>query len=740
MKKQLLIGSALLAAVSVYSQSSRKISPSGVTNMSEKLAQRFAVLNNPIESNPTMSAKVGPAQQNENVEVTSAADVNNLSAVAAPTVQWKAIGGTSNIYGMLVSSSKPLQYNWNVNAVSIVHRKGSTYQASPIGDSNSGSIVAHISTNWGATWDSTCIYTNITNALARYPQGGIYSASGNSNINNAYIVGMGPTTHTTAGQGWTGNFYASKQLGAANYNNAASTAPGAMQFISNTPPYNPGLAKHDFSRYSFTSTDDGLVRSIAGRYDGKDGQGQPTGFRGAAIVKGTFNAGTFTWTSDTIIPATIQSTLASNNIWGQPIMAWNQAGTHGYVVFIGADNTYSANNNTPNKGWQPIVYKTTNSGASWAKIPGIDFTAPAMSVVTDYCYPVNTNTALVIPFFNVGESYDAVVDASNRLHIVSTVVGTARNHNDSLGYTFNFGAQGYSWGHTPGFRPYLYDFVGDGTAAWKVIVVDSLSSEGPGATSTAAGYTANPWDPDPNNSNQKVTSDCRIQVGRDKTGEHIIYSWAESDTNFTNAQEKWNSLPNIKARMLLTTAGGSTVMTMSSTEINVTRPNPAVPPTYTSNPNVSNRAMFHYMSPVGDFEACTSPTTTIIRMPFTVSNSNPYAQLTENRLWYSTARLEFLGSTCPVGVQQNLAYNVNGIEIYPNPAHSNATISVDLKEKGKVSVNVYNTVGQLVNSSSYEGQFGVNNSTLNLDNLSAGLYIVNVKVGNTVSTKKLIVE
>lgn len=739
MKKQLLIGSALLAAVTVYSQSGRKTSPAGITNMSEKLAQRFAVLNNPTESNPTMGAKTGPAQLDNGVEVTSAADVNNLSAVAAPTVQWRAIGGTMNIFGMLVSASKPLQYNWKLNAVSIVTRKGSTYQASPTGDSNSGSIIARISQNWGATWDSTCIYTNITNALARYPQGGIYNPVGNSNINNAYVVGMGPSTHTTTGVGWTGNWYASKQLGTANYNNAASTAPGAMQFIANTPPYNPGLAKHDFSRYSFTSTDDGLVRSIGGRYDGKDGQGQPTGFRGAAIVKGSFNAGTFTWTSDTIIPATIQSTLASNNIFGQPIMAWNQAGTTGYVVFIGADNTYSANNNTPNKGWQPIVYKTTNSGSSWAKIPGIDFTAPSMSVVTDFCYPVNTNTALVIPFFNVGESYDAVVDASDRLHIASTIVGTARNHNDSLGYTFNFGAAGYSWGHVPGFRPYLYDFVGDGTGPWKVVVVDSLSSEGPGAGSTAAGYTANPWDPDPNNSNAKVTSDCRIQLGRNKTGEYIIYSWAESDTNFTNAQEKWNSLPNIKARCMLT-APSSTMMTLSPTEINVTRPNPAVPPTYTSNPNVSNRAMFHYMSPVCEFVNCVGANTVQIRMPFTVSNSNPYAQLTENRLWYTTATLDFGGLTTCTGLQQALAYNVNGIEIYPNPAHANATIAVDLKEKGKVSVNVYNTVGQLVNSTSYEGQFGVNKSTLSLDNLSAGLYIVNVKVGNTVSTKKLIVE
>ncbi|MBK9285155.1 MAG: T9SS type A sorting domain-containing protein [Sphingobacteriaceae bacterium] len=732
MKKQLLLGTALLAAVTSYSQNSRaKAIITGEVNMSEKLASKYATVNNPHEPAAAHTAKQAPSQNGSNIEVTSAGD-ENMSAVAAPTVQWKAIAGSMNIYGVLVSNSKPLQYNDQLNAVSFVHRKGGTYTTLPF--STSGSIVMHLSQNWGSTWDSTCIWASDDGVMrARYPQGGIYNPAGNTNISNAYGVGMGPLTN---GSGWIGNFYASKQLGSANYNATAVTGNG-MQFAPNTPPYLPGLQKHDFSRYSFASTDDGLVRSIGGRYDATDGNGQPIGFRGAAVVKGTFVGGNVTWTSDTIIPATIQSSVSGNNLWGQPIMAWNEAGTIGYVVFIGSDATYSAQPNSPNRGWQPIVYKTTNSGGSWAKISGIDFTAPSMSVVTDYIASVNTNTALGIPFFNIGESYDAVVDANGKLHIASTIVGTARAHDDSLNYTFQFTPNGYGWGHTPGFRPYLYDFVGDGSAPWEVIVVDSLSSEGPGATSTSNGYTANPWDPDPANSNQKVSSDSRIQLSRDVSGQYIIYSWAESDTNFTNAQEKWNSLPNIKARCLLVSAGS---MTMSPTEINVTKPTPAVPGTFSVNANVSNRAMFHYMSTTALFANCVGSNTVQIKVPFSVTNSNPYSQLTENRHWVSAGTLEFGGLTTCTGIQQNLAYNVKNIEIFPNPAHSKATIAVDLEQSGNVNVSIFNTVGQLVQSSSFEGQFGVNKTDVSLENLSAGMYIVNVKVGNATSTKKLIIE
>ena len=75
-----------------------------------------------------------------------------------------------------------------------------------------GVIVANVSTNFGQTWDSTCIWANGTN-WGRYPQGGIYNPTGNTSLANAYVLGTGPTV---AGSTWSGVFYASKKLNVFN--------------------------------------------------------------------------------------------------------------------------------------------------------------------------------------------------------------------------------------------------------------------------------------------------------------------------------------------------------------------------------------------------------------------------------------------------------------------------------------------------------------------------------------------
>jgi hypothetical protein len=729
MKKQLLVGTALFAAIGAFSQSGyAKPKPAGVASTADKLASKYSAAYRADEPVAPVAAKTSPVN-GSNTEVTSVVNAENgVSAVLTPTVQWKAIAGTMNIYGMLVSQSKPLQYSDELNAVVMVHRKGTTYTTQP--NSNSGSIVAHITQNWGTTWDSTCIWTDANN-LARYPQGGIYNPPANTNINNAYVVGMGPVT-PNGGTGWIGDWYASKQLGSANYNNTASGTPGAQQFIANTPPFGPNQAKHDFSRYAFQSTDDGAVRSMAGRYLSVSG-GQPADFRGAAVVKGVFNAGVFNWVTDTLIPQTVTRTDSTKQLFGQPHQAWNEAGTIGYVMMIGARS--GAINN--NRGWQPIVYKTTNSGGSWALVNGIDFNSPAMSGVLDHIPAVSTNTNVTAPYFSWTEGFDMAVDAAGKLHIFSMVQGTPSQDRDSIAELyFPFTTEKYTWGHVPGNRPYLYDFVGDGTSAWTYMVVDSLSSEGPSSSSTGPGYADNPWDPDPSNSNAKVTSDSRIQCGRTPDGQFIVVTWAESDTNFTTGAKKWNTLPNLHARCIMT----GTTNVISPTEPVFTKPSTPVAPIYTVNSNVANRAMFHYQSRTVLGVAC--PNNTVqIKVPVTISNSSPYSQLVENRLWYSTATLEFTGLSCGnVGVTQSLAYNVNSIDVYPNPAHSNATVALNLKEEAPVTVYVYNMVGQVVKSASVAGASGENKIDLSLENLTTGMYMVKVKAGNTTSIKKIIVN
>lgn len=719
MKKQLLFGSALLAAVTAYSQNTGgKAKPSGVTNMAQKLAAKYSA--SAIE--PQGATKLNIPASTEVSSANTTAKETEVSNTTATSISWKAIAGSMNVYGQLVSQTRPLQYNDNVNAVSYVHRKSATYTGSPA--SNSGNIVAEISTNWGTTWDSTCIWADATHA-GRYPQGAIYNPLGNTAIANAYIVGSGPTVNGTT---WSGSFYASKQLNAFN----ATAGSGTLLAIGNAS-YASNQAQHGWSRMGFTSTDDGAVRSLALLEN--DLQGLST-VRGAAVVKGSFSAGVFNWTTDTLTPACITKTTGEKQIYSAPQMVWNEAGTIGYVVFIGAVSTATGSN----KGWQPIVYKTTNSGGTWAQISGIDFNNPAYNSIKSSIATVNTNTALEVPFFNVGEGFDCVVDANGKLHIGSTIVGTASTHQDSLAFTFSFTtsinpSDSYQWAHTPGNRPYLYDFTGDGTSAWSFRVVDSLSSEGPSSDPAGNGFPENAWD-NTGSGGVKVEMDSRIQLGRTPNGQFITYSWSESDSNVTNGSKKWNNLPNIKTRLLNASTGS-----LSATKINVSK---VAVGQGTNNPSVANRATLHYMSPTTGAAVLFTTASTYtaeIKTPFTVTNSNPYSQLTNNVTYYSSNTLAYAFGGAPVSIKDNASATsaINSM-IYPNPTKDNAVLAIDVKESSAITVSVYNLVGALVKTIDANVVVGANAVDLDLTNLTSGVYLVNVKIGNSVSTKKLIIE
>ena len=97
---------------------------------------------------------------------------------------------------------------------------------------------------------------------------------------------------------------------------------------------------------------------------------------------------------------------------------------------------------------------------------------------------------------------------------------------------------------------------------------------------------------------------------------------------------------------------------------------------------------------------------------------------------------------CVTGVKETaLSNSVAGLNFYPNPASTSATLDVQLTETSKLDVAILNTVGQTIYSTSVSGNVGSNKVELNLNNLSAGLYFYQVKVGNSKAiTKKFAVE
>ncbi len=440
-------------------------------------------------------------------------------------------------------------------------------------------------------------------------------------------------------------------------------------------------------------------------------------------------------------------------------MTWNEAGDVGYVWFIGARLGKTGRNS----GFQPIIFKTIDGGNSWTEMAGINFDdTVTFAPVLNYILSTNMTPTLTIPFFLSNEGIDAVVDRNNRLHIVSTVVGTFSDHPDSLGFTYqlNHGdGQVYRFGHRPGLRPYIYDFTETPTG-FNVTVIDSMSSEAPGETSGTNGYNDNPWDAAGGASGtDKVSSDARIQLSRTPDGKFIVYTFAESDTAFTNLQRKWNHVPNVKARMAEVGVESGTVaaqLTVYPTEVNITNP---VGQIGVQNELVG-RAQMYYSSPKCAVVSGTSTANGVaIGLPITVSNNSLMTKRDPNTHWYSSATLNFgkLDGTpvpdnqityptkpgaAPVNttsVAENSAFGAN-TSLYPNPAKNSAVLSISMSKTSQVQIDVMNTIGQIVKTVSTSANVGENNIAINLDGLASGVYMVNVKAGDAKTTKKLVIQ
>lgn len=732
MKNFLLCAGLLLTASPAVSQkkySSAK--PAGTANMAELLAQKYA-------AEPTSAyLKQQPQNHAASFEVPAGANVQEKSLSPSSTsVSWKKLSGSMNCYGQIVSGSKPLQYNARLNAVSYVHRKSTSYQPSPAVSANaeSGVIVTEISTDFGNTWDSTCIWSNATN-WGRYPQGAIYRSPMSTDIANAYFVGSGPVV---AGSNFTGNFYASKKLaapGSALYNNIADPTVNAQQFLSFTSPtYAVNQAPHSWSRYGFTSTEDGVVRSLGLLQKDNTTLGDAAKMRGVTIVKGSFNAGTFTWSQDSIIPSTILKTNGAKVLSSDVRMAFDTAGKTGYIMMLGAQS----NATLSNKGFQPIIYKTTDRGNTWASIPGLDFNSPSMTEVTRHLAGVKDgNDTIALPYFT---NYDLAVDSAGKLHIGAIICSGAVANNDSLNFIAQFTLSTspgfrYAWGHRTGLHPYLYDFISDGASPWAIKVVDSLTTEDPGAAPASSGFTVNPWDAT-GEGGTRINMDPRLQLGRTPNGKYITFSWTESDTSYIN--HKFNTIPNIKTRCI-SARGAVGSYSVSANKINVSKP---LAGQGVVNFSVSSRATLHYMSPTTGVETVltSGPTSTVdIFTPFTVTNNFTFEQLISQTNWYGNANLSYEFAPGTVGIKENSLHEMQ-IGLYPNPANDKATLSVYLNESSDVGVSIYNIVGQQAGNYKLKGNAGENIMNIDVNHLNTGIYFVKLQVKNSTITKKLVVE
>ncbi len=94
-----------------------------------------------------------------------------------------------------------------------------------------------------------------------------------------------------------------------------------------------------------------------------------------------------------------------------------------------------------------------------------------------------------------------------------------------------------------------------------------------------------------------------------------------------------------------------------------------------------------------------------------------------------------------VGVEGYTPHELFHMQVFPNPATTTANVRYALKDGGNVRISLYNTLGQevqtMVNQTQSTGDY---TTTINVNDLKKGIYLIRMEVGGQAQTEKLTVQ
>jgi hypothetical protein len=86
------------------------------------------------------------------------------------------------------------------------------------------------------------------------------------------------------------------------------------------------------------------------------------------------------------------------------------------------------------------------------------------------------------------------------------------------------------------------------------------------------------------------------------------------------------------------------------------------------------------------------------------------------------------------------AANISSLTVYPNPAHTQATIAFKAAEQGSYVITLSDVTGRTVRNISTTAQAGVHQLDVNLEDLAKGMYMIQLRSGSGMEIQKLMVE
>lgn len=117
-----------------------------------------------------------------------------------------------------------------------------------------------------------------------------------------------------------------------------------------------------------------------------------------------------------------------------------------------------------------------------------------------------------------------------------------------------------------------------------------------------------------------------------------------------------------------------------------------------------------------------------------------YFDMTDQTWYYTTATpMVRLNELTNAAVQENAAFT--NLNVYPNPAKNQTSVSLNLKNDGKAVVEITDLTGKVVATTTFANlKAGSNNLELNTAALVSGMYQISVVANGSVSTQKLMIN
>ena len=417
------------------------------------------------------------------------------------------------------------------------------------------------------------------------------------------------------------------------------------------------------------------------------------GYDGAAyddtvvLSHGVYNgAGDFNYTFKKLaVPVCTDNTGAK--MYQNCAVIFNDAGDKGYCVVLGNDWVCNWDVNDSAMGF--IVYKTTDNGNSWFKIHSPDpKLVDPMLLNGGYAYMTSSQL-------------DLAMDRDDHLHIALPIVPFQPGNTIYLGYEYA------SWG--------LFDFSTNNDFDWTACLITKPQTYyGDFGT---AGSTTDP----------EIQDENRLQISRSWEGSKLFYTWFDTDTSIFGPG--LNNFPDTRS-IGLDLDGGLWTAEVGHTEFSGT--------------SADGSSLF------GNVCYYTINDGTNENIPFVVDVMTASTGSPVNFFYEGCGTMSnYVNNgvcqdvTGSLGIKDHskaaTGFTVSGN--YPNPYSGKTSIDVTLMKSADVTVEISNSIGQVLSSASYKNlNPGVNTLTIDGSSLSKGLYFYTVKAGNESTTKTMSVE